>query len=126
MHLFFGLPMRAARHEHARLAVARVEAARLHDEERVARRILAQRAVLLDVEARAQRLRTPVNNIEYFPPNFEGACSRLYRRRFLQVNTRWKALAEIYTMHSFAPFSNLNFFVKNRQNFFAIELMNIH
>ena len=31
------------------------------------------------------------------------ARSRLYRRRFLQVNTRWKALAEIYTMHSFAP-----------------------
>ena len=27
-------------------------------------------------------------------------------------------------MHSFAPFSNLNFFVKNRQNVFAIELMN--
>ena len=26
---------------------------------------------------------------------------------------RLKALAEIYTMHSFAPFSNLNFFVKN-------------
>ena len=49
-----------------------------------------------------------------------------HRRRFLQVNTRWKALAEIYTMHSFAPFSNLNFFVKNRQNFFDIELMNIH
>ena len=39
---------------------------------------------------------------------------------------RWKALDKIYTMHSFAPFSNLNFFVKNRQNFFAIELMNIH
>ena len=38
-----------------------------------------------------------------------------HRRRFLQVNTRWKALAEIYTMHSFAPFWNLNFFVKNRQ-----------
>ena len=37
---------------------------------------------------------------------------------------RLKALAEIYTMHSFAPFSNLNFFVKNRQNLFAIELMN--
>ena len=33
------------------------------------------------------------------------ARSRLYRRRFLQVNMRWKALAEIYTMHSFAPFS---------------------
>ena len=68
-------------------------------------------------------------NIELnFPPKLRGARSRLYRRRFLQVNTRWKALAEIYTMHSFAPFSfsNLNFFVKNRQNFFAIELMNIH
>ena len=32
-----------------------------------------------------------------------AARSRLYRSRFLQVNTRWKALAEIYTMHSFAP-----------------------
>ena len=40
------------------------------------------------------------------------ARSRLYRSQILQVNTRWKALAEIYTMHSFAPFSNLNFFVK--------------
>ena len=64
-------------------------------------------------------------NIELnFPPKLRRARSRLYRRRFLQVNTRWKALAEIYTMHSFAPFSNLNFFVKNRQNFFAIEIMN--
>ena len=25
---------------------------------------------------------------------------------------RWKALAEIYKMHSFAPFSNLKIFVK--------------
>ena len=31
--------------------------------------------------------------------------SRLYRSQILQVNIRWKALAEIYTMHSFAPFS---------------------
>ena len=63
-------------------------------------------------------------NIELnFPPKLRGARSRLYRRRFFQVNTRWKALAEIYTMHSFAPFapfSNLNFFVKNRQNFFRV------
>ena len=36
--------------------------------------------------------------------------SRLYRIQILQVNIRWKALAEIYTMHSFAPFSGLNFF----------------
>merc|ERR1712118_96852 len=41
------------------------------------------------------------------------ARSRLYRSQILQVNTRWKALAEIYTMHSFAPFSNLKIFVKN-------------
>ena len=41
------------------------------------------------------------------------ARSRLYRSQILQVNTRWKALAEIYTLHSFAPFSNRNFFVKN-------------
>ena len=71
-------------------------------------------------------IRSEVNSELNFPPKLRGARSRLYRRRFLQVNTRWKALAEIYTMHSFAPFSNLNFFVKNRQNFFAIELMNIH
>ena len=30
------------------------------------------------------------------------ARSRLYRNKMFQVNTRWKALAEIYTMHSFA------------------------
>ena len=41
------------------------------------------------------------------------ARSRLYRSQILQVNTRWKALAEIYTMHSFAPLSNLKIFVKN-------------
>ena len=32
--------------------------------------------------------------------------SRLYRSQILQVNTRWKALAEIYTMHFFAPLWN--------------------
>ena len=37
------------------------------------------------------------------------ARSRLSRSQILQVNTRWKALAEIYTMHSFAPFSDLIF-----------------
>ena len=41
------------------------------------------------------------------------AQSRLYRSHILQVNIRWKALAEIYTMHSFAPFCYLNFFVRN-------------
>ena len=36
----------------------------------------------------------------------ERARSRLYRSQILQENMRWKALAEIYTMHSFAPFWN--------------------
>ena len=40
------------------------------------------------------------------------ARSLPYRSRFLQVNTHWKALAEIYTIHSFAPHSNLKFFSK--------------
>ena len=34
--------------------------------------------------------------------NFWQARSRLYRNEILQVNMRSKALAEIYTMHSFA------------------------
>ena len=60
-----------------------------------------------------------------FSPKLRGARSRLYRRRFLQVNTRWKALAEIYTMHSFAPFFNLKISAKNRQHFsrFNIEFL---
>ena len=40
------------------------------------------------------------------------ARSRLYRSQILQVNTRWKALAEIYAMHFFAPFSKLKFCLK--------------
>ena len=45
------------------------------------------------------------------------ARSRLHRSQILQENMRWKALAEIYTMDSFAPFSNLNFFVKIAKTF---------
>ena len=63
---------------------------------------------------RARRLRSEVNIELNFPPKLRGARSRLYRRRFLQVNTRWKALAEIYTMHSFAPFWNR--IPKNEEN----------
>ena len=87
-----------------------------------------ERVAALEARLKVKSVRTRLNNIEYFEfsAKLRGARSRLYRRRFLQVNTRWKALAEIYTMHSFAPFSNLNFFVKNRNFFFAIELMNIH
>ena len=85
----------------------------------------SRRQALLSIGSISFALRGEVNIELNFPAKLRGARSRLYRRRFLQVNTRWKALGEIYTMHSFAPFSNLNFFVKNRQNFFAIELMNI-
>ena len=34
--------------------------------------------------------------------HLQRARSRLYRDEILQENMRWKALAEIYTMHSFA------------------------
>ena len=37
----------------------------------------------------ASAVRTRMNNIEYFSPKLRGARSRLYRRLFLQVNTRW-------------------------------------
>ena len=40
----------------------------------------------------------------------DRARARLYRSQFLQENMRLKALAEIYTMHSFAQLCNLNFF----------------
>ena len=36
------------------------------------------------------------------PGKLHGARSRLYRRQILQENTRLKALAEMYKMHSFA------------------------
>ena len=38
--------------------------------------------------------------------NLWRARSRLHRSQILQVKTRWKALTEIYTMHSFATFWN--------------------
>ena len=43
------------------------------------------------------------------PIKLQRARSRLYRSQILQVNMRLKALAEIYTMHSFAQLCNLNF-----------------
>ena len=65
------------------------------------------------VQEKEAAVRTRLKIELNFHPKLRGARSRLYRRRFLQVNTRWKALAEIYTMHSFAPFSNLNLFAKD-------------
>ena len=53
------------------------------------------------------------------------ARSRLYRSQILQVNMRWKALAEIYTMHSFAPFSTVvsSLFCLNNLHQFANFLL---
>ena len=42
----------------------------------------------------------------------QTARYRRYRSQILQENVRWKALAEIYTMHSFAPVSHLKIFVQ--------------
>ena len=51
----------------------------------------------------------------------QEARSRLYRRRFLQVNTRWKALDEIYKIYILLRRSDLRMSAKNRQHFFANE-----
>ena len=48
------------------------------------------------------------------------ARSRLYRSQTLQVNLRLKALAEIYTMHSFAQLCNLNLLL----NSFLLQNLN--
>ena len=47
----------------------------------------------------------------------DRARSRLYRSQILQENMRWKALAEIYTMHSFVQLCNLIFFCQNLPKF---------
>ena len=47
--------------------------------------------------------------------------SRLYRGQILQVNTRWKALDEIYKIYMLLRRSDLKISAKNRQHFFANE-----
>ena len=49
----------------------------------------------------------------------EEARSRLYRRRFFQVNIRWQALDEIYKIYILLHRSDLKNSAKNRQHFFA-------
>ena len=48
-------------------------------------------------------LRSGLNNFFIFS-KLREARSRLYRRQILQVNTRWKALDEIYKIESFTCF----------------------
>ena len=76
-------------------------------------RVLIQKMPLLPFLEKvcwAAKKRFKISKFEFKFPRartFElfRARSRLYRSQNLQVNTRWKALAEIYTMHSFPPFS---------------------
>ena len=56
-----------------------------------------------------------------FSPKLWEARSRLYRRRFLQVNTCWKALDEIYKIRILLHRSDFKISVKNRQTFFENE-----
>ena len=58
--------------------------------------------------ARMQGPRRRMNIELNFPPKLRGARSRLYRRRFLQLNTRWKALDEIYKIYMLLHRSDLN------------------
>ena len=51
--------------------------------------------------------------LEYLP----RSRSRLYRRQFLQVNMRWKALAEIYKIYMLLHRSDLNSSENFRQIF---------
>ena len=53
--------------------------------------------------------------------NLARARSRLHRRHILQVNTRWKALAEIYNIYLLLHRSDLKISAKNRQHFLANE-----
>ena len=50
----------------------------------------------------------------------------MYRSRLLQVNTRWKALAEIYTMHSFAPFWNPHSKTGEKRTWLLCTVFGIH
>ena len=49
------------------------------------------------------------------------ARSRLYRRRFLQVDTPVEALAEIYTIHTFAQISDIKISIKIASYFLLLQ-----
>ena len=49
------------------------------------------------------------------------ARSLLYRRQILQVNSRWKALDEIYKIYMLLHPLYLKMSAKNRQHFFTNE-----
>ena len=57
-----------------------------------------------------------------FSSKLREARSRLYRRRFLHVDTRWKALDEIYRFTLLLHRSDLKISAESRQHFFANEI----
>ena len=81
-------------------------------------RLLTQAAQRRSGSTQGEGLRTRLNIELNFPPKLRGARSRLYRRRFLQVNTRWKALDAIYKIRILLHRSDFKISVKNRQTFF--------
>ena len=64
--------------------------------------------------ARRGRAIRPALEVALVPQCPQRPRGELYRSQIVQVSIRWKALAEIYTMHSFAPFSNR--IPKNEEN----------
>ena len=63
------------------------------DSSKAAKKILPKHELFL-----SYRLRSGLNNLFIFS-KLREASSRLYRRKILQVNIRWKALDEIYKMY---------------------------
>ena len=64
-------------------------------------------------------LMTRMNNIESFSPKLREARSRLYRRRFLQVNTRWKKLSPRSTQCTPLHRSSISKFQQKIGNIFS-------
>jgi len=63
----------------------------------------------------------------YFPSvsvKLQNARSRLYRSQSLQVNTRWKALAEIYKIYMLLHRTDLNISAKLRRFFCVFNIRN--
>ena len=71
------------------------------------------------------RLRRRMKNELNFPPHFERLVLGCIEADFCNnKKTRWKALDEIYKIYILLHRSDLKISAKNRQHFFAIELMN--
>ena len=64
--------------------------------------------LLLERAGRRRLRRRQMNHEIEFSPKLRRARSRLHRRRFLQVNTCWKALDEIYKIYIYASLGEKN------------------